>query len=336
MGLFESSSLITTVLVVGGVAAALIYGYMEYQVRMLRTQAVKLPTGLLFTSKFLTVGTRNASQEVSIKAPMGRHVEDALAQDVKQALPRQLAVVLPAIGLTFEVKAETQAGSDTPSDRCSIRFSSSNPEKLQALGLPAAPAALIVVDNVPVMVARNFQSFAAQMGMWIERVEHRVQLDRDAAQKKQEEAEAELARAEAAAQRKASKSGQPKDDLSKALSEEERQARAQTQIAEWRKAAGFKGSSSEMGVDPRGKVQWFIDLDPTGRVILHANNRTFHGSLKGAKITTLTGELELGVRDALWSEDEPQLSNFNIMAGVKPETRLAWKERIEILVRSLR
>ena len=103
-----------------------------------------------------------------------------------------------------------------------------------------------------------------------------------------------------------------------------------------RKAAGFKGSSSEVSLDARGKIQWFIDLDSSGRAILQSGSRTFHGSLKGAKVTTLTGELELGVRDALWTEDDPQLSNFNIMAGAKAETRLAWKERLEILIRSLR
>ena len=89
------------------------------------------------------------------------------------------------------------------------------------------------------------------------------------------------------------------------------------------------------GVGPGGKVVWFVDLEPTGKVILHSNGKTFHGSLKGAKITSLAGELEVGVRDALWSEDEPALSNFYIMAGAKSEVRLAWKERLEILIRSL-
>lgn len=52
MGFAGSGAFIWTVLMVAAVAAALIYGYMEYQVRMLRTTATKVNAGLLFTSRF--------------------------------------------------------------------------------------------------------------------------------------------------------------------------------------------------------------------------------------------------------------------------------------------
>ena len=78
-------------------AAALIYGYMEYQVRMLHTSATKLASGLLFTSKFLTVGTRNATQEVIVNAPMGRHAVEVAAADLARVPRKELAVVLPAV-----------------------------------------------------------------------------------------------------------------------------------------------------------------------------------------------------------------------------------------------
>ena len=338
MGLDGSGTFISTVLVLAAVAAALIYGYMEYQVRMLRTTATKLAGGLLFTSKFFTVGTRNASQEVVVNAPMGRHA--AAAGDLA-SLPRTpLAVVLPAVGLQCEVKEDISNLAGETADRCTITFTTSDATKLEALGLPAAPAAVVVVDDVPLPVARAFQSFSTQMGLWIERVEHRVQLDREAQECQKAEEAAAVVAAEAsalkAANKAAGKTGQSKDDYSQPVSDEVRQERINKQIAALRAAAGFKGNSSESGADPGGKLLWFVDLEPTGRVILKSGNRSFHGSLKGAKITALTGELEVGVRDALWAEEDSALSHFNIMAGAKSEVRLAWKERLEILIRSLR
>jgi hypothetical protein len=336
MGFEGSGSFITTVVVLAAIAGALIYGYMEYQVRMLRTTATKLAGGLLFTSKFLTVGTRNASQEVVVNAPMGRHAVEATAADLAR-LPRQeIAVVLPAAGLVCDVKTEASSQAGKAADRCTISFTASDAAKLQALGLPATPAAVVVIDGVPLPVARAFQSFAAQMGLWVERVEHRIHLEREAAQRKAEEEAAAREAAEAAALRAADKSGKAKEDFSTPVSDEERQARIDRQIEALRKAAGFKGNSSEVSADAGGRILWFIDLEPSGRVILQSGNRSFHGSLKGAKITTLTGELEIGVRDALWTAEESMLSNFNILAGAKPEIRLAWKERLEILIRSLR
>lgn len=339
MGLDGSGTFIGTVLVLAAIAGALIYGYMEYQVRMLRTTATKLASGLLFTSKFLTVGTRNASQEVVVNAPMGRHAVEATAEDLARLPREELAVVLPAVGLQCEVKVDTNTKADGAAESCTITFTASDAAKLLALELPAIPAAVVVIDNVPLPVGRAFQSFSVQMGLWVARVEHRVHLDREAERRKQEEEAAALAEAEAAAQKAADKaagkSSQTKEDYSHPVSDAVREERINKQIAALRATAGFKGNSSEFGANPGGKLQWFVDLDPTGRVILQSGSRSFNGSLKGAKVTALTGELEVGVRDALWSEEEPMLSNFNIMAGAKPETRLAWKERLDILIRGL-
>ena len=340
MGMEGSGSFISTVLVLAAVAAALIYGYMEYQVRMLRTTATKLASGLLFTSKFLTVGTRNASQEVILNAPMGLHGVEVTAADLARLPRKELAVVLPAVGLVCDVKVSSSNKAGAAADRCSITFTSADAAKLESLGLPVAPIAVAVIEDVPLPVARAFQSFASQMALWIERVEHRVHLDREAEQRKKDEEAAAQAAAEAtavrAAEKAAGKAASSKDDYGYPVSDEVRQERINKQIAALRATAGFKGNSSEFGADQGGKLQWFVDLDPAGRVIVLSGNRSFYGSLKGAKITTLTGELELGVRDALWTDEDPMLSNFNILAGSKPEIRLAWKERLEILIRSLR
>jgi hypothetical protein len=119
------------------------------------------------------------------------------------------------------------------------------------------------------------------------------------------------------------------------LSEADREARAGAQIEKWRAAAGFKGTSTEVSFDARGRITWLIDLDPTGRVILHAGNRTFHGSLKGATVTGIGSEMEVAVRDDYWSEDDPRLVAFRVLGGTTPENRRAWKERLELLVQSL-
>ena len=74
----------------------------------------------------------------------------------------------------------------------------------------------------------------------------------------------------------------------------------------------------------------------TGRITLHANNRTIHTTLAGASIASLGGELEVGVRDDYWSEDEPELRTFRILKGLPPDERRAWKERMEILRDNLR
>ncbi len=336
MGMEGSSTFIGTVLVLAVVAAALIYGYMEYQVRMLRTTATKLAGGLLFTSKFLTVGTRNATQEVVVNARMGRHAVEAAAADLAHLTKKELAVVLPAIGLVCDVKVDSAHRAGKTADRCTITFTASDAAKLLALGLPAAPAAVVVIDDVPLPVARAFQSFAGQMGLWIERVEQRVHLEREALQRRKDDEAAAQTAADAAAQRALGKASKTKDDYSTPVSDEERRARIDKQVDILRKAAGFKGTSAEIGADPGGKIQWYIELEPSGKVILQSSGRSFYGSLKGAKLTTLAGELELGVRDALWTEEDSALSNFLILSGAKSEIRLAWKERLEILIRSLR
>jgi hypothetical protein len=43
----------------------------------------------------------------------------------------------------------------------------------------------------------------------------------------------------------------------------------------------------------------------------------------------------VGVRDAYWSEDNPQLSTMRVLKGRNAAERLAWRERLEILRNSL-
>jgi hypothetical protein len=120
-----------------------------------------------------------------------------------------------------------------------------------------------------------------------------------------------------------------------ALSEADCNAMAEAQIACWRQAAGFKGQHSAHHTDPRGEVLWFVDLAADGRITLHADKRTVHASLLGARIVATMGEIEVGVRDAYWSEDNPDLRVFQVLKGHSVESRRAWKERLEILSNGL-
>ncbi|OYV01634.1 MAG: hypothetical protein CFE45_03955 [Burkholderiales bacterium PBB5] len=228
MGFEGSGTFIWTVLGIAGVAAALMYGYMEYQVRMLRTTATKQNTGLLFTSRFLTVGTRTASQEVVVNAPVGRYAADESAADVRRLPRREVAVVLPALGLVCQVKPQVAGNASHASavkpvaDRCTIRFQTADAAKQEALGLPAAPVSVVVIEDVPLPVARNFQSFASQVGLWVERSEQRLRLEREAEQKRvEEEAQAEAAMAALRVQwapHTPLATTPPLDDLAQALS----------------------------------------------------------------------------------------------------------------------
>ena len=113
------------------------------------------------------------------------------------------------------------------------------------------------------------------------------------------------------------------------------QARATAQLDKWRAVAGFKGTSTEMQFDDRGKILWLIDLEPSGKVILHVAGRTFHGSLKGATVNGFGSELEVAVRDEYWTEDDPRLAAYRILGGSKPEIRRAWKERLDLMIQNL-
>ena len=326
------------ILIVAGAAVligGLLYAYMEYQVRMLRTEAIKLPGGLRFASRFFNVETRQGSQDIQVTAPRGRVLQGPVTTEFSAVAEGAVSVVLPAVGFMCKV-TNTVNAAGSPTSLCRVKLTSPDETQLKSLGLPVTPITTVVIDDVPVPVARNFQAIFRQVSLWIERVEQRVKVEAALTEKRRQHAAAAAAFAEATAKDEAERASQPQEDLNVPLSEDERKARAEKQLEVWRAAAGFRGTSSELSIDPRGKVIWFVEVDNKGMVLLHSNKRTFHGSLLGAKITSMTGELEIGVRDAFWTEEDPRLSTFNLFSGSKAETRLAWKERLEILIRTMR
>jgi hypothetical protein len=189
---------------------------------------------------------------------------------------------------------------------------------------------VVKLEGVPEPVVLSFKGFVTRVRIWVEKVELRLERDRVERLRKEEEllqaAEQEQLLAEARA-------NLVTED---ALTEQDREALATVQIAKWRKTAGFTGANSEVNIDEEGRVAWFVDLGNDGRITLHADKRTIHTTLLGAEIASLGGEIEIGVRDDYWTEDEPGLRVFRVFKGLPPNERRAWKERLEIVRDSLR
>lgn len=307
-----------------------IYLFMEYQAYLLRTKVINVPGGLRFVSQNFAVEVRHAAKEIMVVAKDARVVRQALPDGEEQVQTGALTVTLAAAGLRIEVARvsvkDVEADKVMPTGVCRIVFAASDERQRQAQGKKeASQRTELRLDQIPDPIATDFQQFANGLRAWIEKIEQRL-VAQAAEQRRQEEIEAAKAAGVAA---------EVAEDPSVPLTDEERQARATLQLEKWRREAGFKGNATEMHVDARGRIEWLIELDPTGRAILHAGDRTFHGSLKGATVTGIGSEIEVAVRDDYWSEDDPQLVAFRVLSGATPEVRRAWKERLDILVQSL-
>jgi hypothetical protein len=311
------------------VVGAAIYLFMEYQAYLLRTSVISVPGGLRFVAQGFSVESRHAAKEIIIIAKDGHYTRQPLDGGDEEQQTGSLSVTLPAVGLQIEVsrisvKAQ-DGGPATATGFSRIVFLASDEPKQKALGRSGGNRSQLKLDRVPDPIATDFQQFANGLRAWIDKVEQQLAAQVQAQRQKEQEAAAAAAGLLV----------EPEEDTSVPLSEADREARAGAQIDKWRAAAGFKGTSTEVSFDARGRITWLIDLDPTGRVILHAGNRTFHGNLKGATVTGIGAEIEVAVRDDYWSEDDPRLVPFRVLGGTTPENRRAWKERLELLVQSL-
>ena len=310
--------------VLGGCA----YMYMEYQAYLLRTSVVSVPGGLRFVAQGLTVESRHAGKEITVITRNGRYACQPLAGGDEEVQTGPLTVTLSAIGLKIEVSRisvkDADGGAAKHTGMSRIVFAATDEPMKKALGRSGGDRSELRIDRVPDAIAFNFQQFANGLRAWIDKVEQ--QLASKVAEQRKLEQEAAAAAAGMAVE--------PELDPTIPLSEADREARAVAQLEKWRGAAGFKGTSTEMHYDDRGQMIWLIDLDPTGKVILHADKRTFKGILKGATVNGFGSELEVAVRDDFWSEDDPRLVSFRILGDSKPENRRAWKERLSQLIQS--
>lgn len=312
-----------TLILILSVAAALglaWFVYLELQARLLRTRVVDSSGELRFEAHDFLVERLQAARQIKVHAEFGQLTSARLAGGASQVQQGQLDAVLPAVGLQIEVtraSANAEGGAEsTPNSNMSwtITFTASDALTNAANKLPGGYASVLTIDRVPEPVAISFQLFANRLNIWAEKITSRLQQDNAEQQQKEQAAKAELDKqllveGEAAAE-------SDHEDLA-------------GQILKWRKAAGFSGEFSDVSTDAKGRVIWFIDLSADGRITLHANKRTACASLRGASIATLGAELEIGVRDEYWTEEDPRLSRFLVLQGLPPDERRAWKDRLE-------
>jgi hypothetical protein len=313
---------------------ACVYLYVEYQAYLLRTSVSGITGGLRFTSRLFVAEARYGAKQFVVEARNAQYTRCPLPQGSDVLKTGAVTATLPAAGLKVQVfrMMEKGAASDASKDTgwCSIVLTASDELMMQASHTSVGERAVLRLDRVPASIAADFQSFSNTLQAWLGKVEHGLKMEIEAARLREEEA----ARAKEKAERDA-QAAQATLAASAVLSDEQREARAAEQIAKWRESAGFTGNSSEVSVAPNGDIRWFIDLGLGGRVTLHANSRTFSGNLKGAEIKSLGTEVELGVRDEYWTEDEPHLAIFRILGDASPDVRRAWSERLEMMVQSL-
>jgi len=305
---------------VAGLAVASVvawFGWIEYQAHLLKTRVEQAGGVLRFVAHGWSVEAQRSTNEVVVHSRHAHYSRQPAGGGSEQVQDGHVTAKLPAPGLRIDIKPGHSAG------QCVVEFHASDELTLAAHGKRGGESAVVRLDRVPEPVAASFGQFASQLRLWVEKLEKRLATQREAEVAEKAAQEAALAEAAAAA---AAATGEASKEI----------LTPDVQVARWRKAAGFAGTSSEIGLNDKGGILWYIDLDPTGRITLHANNRTIHTTLAGATIVSLGGELEVGVRDDYWSEDEPELRTFRILKGLPPDERRAWKERMEILRDNLR
>jgi hypothetical protein len=319
------------ILIVGVVMAlgVALYLYLEYQARTLRTRIVDVPGGLRFEAHSFSIEVQRSNKQLAVISRTGRMVRTPLDKTEAHRQVAPLKVLLPAAGLTIEALRPTKdpmaQGTPISAGFCTLRLSATDAPGKDTPPLPGGHLTEVNIERVPDIVAVSFENFAARVRVWIEKIEHRLETERIAhARKETETAQAaEIERELVAAQASMSATGP--------LTDQDREGLAALQIAKWRQAAGFTGTATEVSIDAEGRVSWFVDMLNDGRITLHADKRTIHANLVGATVASLGGEVEIGVRDYYWTEDEPALRTFRVFKGMPPDARRAWKERIELV-----
>ena len=302
--------------------------YLEYGAMQLRTRVQPVPGGLRFVAHDFSVESLTSARELKVKAGKNAryHREHKVLGETEDKIA-PLNVTLPLAGLRIEVMRLSLKSPEEGAAPAATGFSriliTSSDELLNTLqGRPPGARTELRLDRVHDRIAEDFNRFANGVHFAVEKVEKQLlaQAEAEAALPPPPSAEDLAAAAEADAAAQA-----PIDP----------KARAEEQLAQWRAAAGFTGTHTDYALDEVGKIAWLIDLDPAGRVILHANQRSFYGSLRGASVTVLASDMEVSVRDAYWTKEDPRLVAFRIMAGKPMDEQRAWKQRLGKAIDSL-
>lgn len=309
-------------LVVGlAIIGWLVWTYLQHNARLLQTRTTEFAGGVRFEAHTFAVEMHQNDKHVKVSAQPGSLKVMALKLGTGQAAGGMSEVYLPAAGLTVALERTpisldmgTTAQATTTFD---IVFSTTEGLGAESDANPHAPAQAVRVQGLPEPVARSFQSFASRLTIWADKVTKFAEQDKALAQQAAQEAAAAL-------------EAQAKEEAAKAAAAEQAgdSLDLTSQIAKWRKTAGFSGQHSEVGLHDKGGINWFVDLDPSGRITLHGNKRTVFTTLHGASIRALPKGIEIGVRDEFWSDGEP-LIMFQVLQGSPPNERRNWMELLE-------
>lgn len=316
---------ITVLLTPAAVGIIGFFTYVEYHARQIKTRVERTATGLRFVAKGWSVEMQRGPQRVLVKAQRGQHRCVTLDGGVERRHDGAVQQALPAAGLRIRLEPHNRPGvGDAPELPTGLLVPVFEASDATPLG-PAKEGDeqhVLHLAPVPPAVAASFNQFAGQLRLWVDKLDHNLAMQVQHQEQKLAAEEAILARAQAKIQKDA--------ELANAVP-----MGPAAQIALWRKEAGFSGTS-KTGLTEDGQLEWFIDLDPRGRVILHAEKRTLYTTLLGATIKPLGAELEVGVRDQFCSEAEVDLQVFRLFKGAHSDVRRAWKERLQIVCDKLR
>lgn len=318
------NAMVLLVLVVGLAALGwLVWSYMQQNAKLLQTRTVELAGGLRFEAHTFSVEMQQTAKCVKVSAQPGTMKSTVLKEggtEHNQVEVSDIRLSAAGLGVTLvrtpaapdgQPEAQTQHTFD-------IVFNATDGlcAESDAMGHPTPT--VVRLHGLPEPVAKDFQAFASRLTIWAEKVTKFAEQDKAQALQAAEDAAAAALEAQAqaeAAQAAAAEEAPGSLDLT-------------GQIAKWRKAAGFSGQYSEVGTHDKGGINWFIDLDPNGRITLHGNKRTVFTTLNGASITALPKAIEIGVRDEYWSDGDPLLM-FEVLQGTPPNERRQWMEWLE-------
>lgn len=331
-----STSTITIIAILALLVGAGLYFYMDIQAREIRTEVVPAEDGPCFIAKDFSVEVQRTAKCVIVKANRAAMSIKAIDSGLMTEKSGQIEVKLPAAGLGMDVlnnpRVNGATGSAGSAGKCSIRITASDEKTLALKPVAGGQAWVISLASIALPVALDFEKFAGRVQVWVQKVEHLLEIELKEKERKQEE------QAKAAEQEQllaSAKAGMGNLSPDAELTDEQREAVAAVMIDKWRKDAGFAGEHSKVSIDSQGRIDWFIDLCEDGRITLHNDARTIHTTLHGAIIVPMDHEMEIGVRDEYWTEEDSSLRFYRVLKGVPVPERRAWQERLEIICGSL-
>ena len=315
------------VLLVAVAFGVLAFLYREYQSALLRTEVSSVPGGLRFSARLFTVEARRPENTVHITCLNGHCKREPLAGGAERSTTGALDLALPAAGMriqVIQVVVLNGAAAPKPTGFSSIVFKASDEMTFNSQGKDGGQRSTVQLHRVPDAVASTFNHFSNGLQAWFEQLEHDLAAGLAARQAQATMEAAEEAARQALAAGTESAAQTPKSPLSAA----EQEVKAKAQLNQWRQKAGFSGKVTDMRFDSMGEIDWLIDLNADGRVILHSAQRHFHGSLNGAVVSVQADELRVMVRDEYWEEGDDKMPTFRLFKGASRDVLLTWQKRL--------